>query len=70
MKGQPAMDPKVLVKKAIAGIEAGKLEIRPGLANVLTVMSRVAPGFMVKQMSKLSKPKDLPGAGTTAPTVG
>jgi uncharacterized oxidoreductase len=31
MDGQKGMDAMVLVKKAIAGIEAGKLEIRPGL---------------------------------------
>jgi uncharacterized oxidoreductase len=29
MKGQKGMDVKVLAKRAIAGIEAGKLEIRP-----------------------------------------
>jgi uncharacterized oxidoreductase len=52
-----AMDPKVLAQRALAGIEAGKLEIRPGVANVLKIMSRVAPGFMLKQMTKLSKPK-------------
>ena len=57
MKGETAMDPKVLVRRAIAGIEAGKLEIRPGVANVLKMMSRVAPGFMLKQMTKLSWPR-------------
>ena len=29
MKGEKAMDPKVLASRAIAGIEAGKLEIKP-----------------------------------------
>ena len=57
MKGQKGMDPIVLVKRAIAGIEAGKAEIRPGLANVLSIMSRAAPGFMMKQMEKMSEPK-------------
>ena len=57
MKGQKGMDVTVLAKRAIEGIEAGKLEIRPGLSNVLKVMSRVAPGFMLKQMVKMSKPK-------------
>ena len=57
MKGQKAMDPAVLVKKAIAGIESGRLEIRPGLANVLKVMSRVAPAFMLGQMARMSRPK-------------
>jgi uncharacterized oxidoreductase len=54
MKGQKGMDVKVFVRKAIAGIEAGKLEIRPGLSNVLKIMSRIAPGFMLNQMSKLA----------------
>ena len=57
MKGQKAMDVTVLVRKAIAGIEAGKLEIRPGLSNVLKSMSRIAPQFMLKQMVKMTKPK-------------
>ena len=54
MKGEKAMDPKELVRRAIAGIERGKLEIRPGVANALRIMSRVAPSFMLKQMIKLS----------------
>jgi len=55
--GQKAMDVKVLAKQAIAGIEAGKLEIRPGLSNVLKAMSRIAPQVMFKQMVKMTKPK-------------
>lgn len=57
VKGQKAMDVKVLVDRAIVGIQAGKLEIRPGLSNVLKVMSRAAPQLMFKQMSKVGKPK-------------
>jgi uncharacterized oxidoreductase len=34
-RGQKAMPVDVLAARAIAGIEAGKLEIRPGLSNVL-----------------------------------
>ena len=56
-KEQKTMPVSVLAERAIAGIEAGKLEIRPGLSNVLKAMSRVAPGFMFKQMVKMSKPK-------------
>lgn len=56
MKGQKPMRVDVLVRKAIAAIEAGKLEIRPGLSNVLKLMSRVAPGFMLRQLAKASKP--------------
>ena len=51
------MDVRTLVKQAIVGIEAGRDEIRPGLARVLGVMSRVAPDFMMAQMTKMSAPK-------------
>lgn len=53
--GPKPMSVQVLAKRAIAGIEAGKLEIRPGLANVLSAMSRVAPRFMLNQMVKMSE---------------
>ena len=55
MRGQKGMGVDVLVKAAIAGIEAGKVEIRPGLSNLLKVMSRVAPDFMFKQLAKVGK---------------
>jgi uncharacterized oxidoreductase len=58
MKGQKAMEVKVLAMRAIAGIEAGKMEIRPGLSNVLKAMSRIAPQFMLKQMATMAKPKN------------
>lgn len=57
MKGQKGMPVKTLVQKAIAGIEAGKQDICPGLSNVLKLMSRVAPQFMLGQMAKMSQPK-------------
>jgi uncharacterized oxidoreductase len=57
MKGQKAMDVRLLAKRAISGIEAGKLEIRPDLSNVLKAMSRIAPQFMLEHMAKLAKPK-------------
>lgn len=57
MKGQKGMDVSVLAQKAVAGIEAAKVEIRPGLSNVLKLMSRVAPQFMLKQMVKMTRPK-------------
>jgi len=56
MKDQKGMDVSVLVRKAIVGIEAGKLEIRPGLSNVLKLMSRVAPQFMLGQLVRMSTP--------------
>ena len=57
MAGQKGMPVADLVKQAIKGIEAGHTEIRPGLARVLGVMSRVAPDFMMAQMTKMSAPK-------------
>src|SRR6202162_5039146 len=58
MRGQKGMDVKVLVGKAITGIEAGTLELRPGLSTVLKVMSRIAPPqFMFNQMIKMAKPR-------------
>lgn len=55
LKGQKAMDVTVLAKKAIAGIQAGHLEIRPGQSNLLKLMSRIAPNFALKQLSKMGK---------------
>ena len=63
MKGQTAMAVGVLVKHAMAGIEAGRLEIRPGLSNVLKTMSRIAPQTMLKQMVKMTKPNAGPATG-------
>jgi uncharacterized oxidoreductase len=57
MKGQKGMDVTVLVKEAIAGIEADRDEIRPGLTKVLGFMSRVAPSFMMAQIARMSAPK-------------
>lgn len=54
-KGQKAMDVPTLGKLAIAGIEAGKLEIRPGQSNLLKIMSRIAPTFMLNQLAKSGK---------------
>jgi uncharacterized oxidoreductase len=56
MKGQKTMPVDVLVKKAIAGIEADKTEIRPGLSNILYVMSRAAPSLPFGQLAKLVHP--------------
>ena len=57
MKNQKGMDVNILARRAISGIEAGNLEIRPGLSNVLKAMSRIAPQFMLKQMAKMAKPQ-------------
>lgn len=57
VKDMKAMDVKVLATHAIKGIEAGKLEIRPGLSNVLKLMSRLAPQFMLNQLAKSYRPQ-------------
>lgn len=57
LMGQRRMDVKILVEKAIAGIESGEEEIRPGLANVLKTMSRLAPQFMFNQLTKMTRPE-------------
>lgn len=55
VKSMQGMAVKVLVSKAIRAIEAGKLEIRPGLSNLLKFMNRLAPGFILGRMSRLAK---------------
>jgi uncharacterized oxidoreductase len=57
MKKEKGMNVGVLVQRAIAGLEAGKPEIRPGLSNLLKIASRVAPHFMFRQMVKLGRAK-------------
>lgn len=44
-----------LVKQTFAAFKKGKLEIRPGQANLLALMRRLAPGFMNQQLWKASK---------------
>ncbi len=56
-RGQKAMPPAVLVRKAIAGIEAGKLEVRPGQSNLLRLLGRIAPDFAFKQLTQMTRPK-------------
>ena len=53
MKGQKYMAVDALVRQAIAGIEAGKQEIRPGVSNILYFMSRVIPSLPFGQMAKM-----------------
>lgn len=55
MRGQRGMPVSVLARRAISGIEAGKTEIRPGLSNVLKIASRVAPGLIFRQMSRVGR---------------
>ena len=52
MEGIKAMPVAELVKHAIAGLAADKFEIRPGSSNALKMMNRVAPEFILGQLSK------------------
>jgi uncharacterized oxidoreductase len=47
------MDPGKLIDTAIKGLEKDQFEIYPGLARVLKIMSRLAPGFLLKQAGKV-----------------
>lgn len=50
--GVKTMPVETLVKLALAGIEKGTPEIRPGPSNALMIMSRVAPNFIFKQLNR------------------
>src|SRR6266849_5377820 len=52
MKVVSIMKVEDMVKVAVKGMQADRFEIRPGQANQLKMMSRVAPGFILKQMSR------------------
>mgnify|MGYP001824233846 FL=1 len=45
-----------LMKETFKGLRAGRSEIRPGQANQLYWMSRIAPGFINAQLEKGAKP--------------
>ncbi len=46
------MDPAKLIAVAIAGMQHDQWEIYPGMAKVIRVMSWLAPGFLLGQLSK------------------
>src|SRR5271170_7661956 len=52
LKGVSIMKVEDMVKVAVKGMQTDRFEIRPGQANQLKMMSRVAPGFILKQMSR------------------
>lgn len=47
------MAPEKIVDAAIKGMQSDKEEIYPGLAGVMRIASRVAPGFLMKQAGKM-----------------
>lgn len=52
MKGTSIMDVTKMVHCAVKGIEKDQFEIRPGQSNLLKIMSRLAPQFILNQLSK------------------
>jgi len=47
------MDPEKIIDQAIKGLKNDTYEIYPGLARVMRIMSRLAPGFMLSRASKM-----------------
>jgi uncharacterized oxidoreductase len=56
MKGAQIMDLHKMVAVAIDGLKNDRLEIRPGQSNILKLMSRIAPQFILNQLSKAVDP--------------
>lgn len=52
MKESSIMVVEDMVKIAVDGIKKDRWEIRPGQSNLLKMMSRIAPDFILKQLSK------------------
>jgi len=52
LKGVSIMKVEDMVAESIKGFAADRLEIRPGQANSLKFMSRLAPDFILKQLSR------------------
>lgn len=52
MKGTQVMETAKMVSVAIKGFKDNTFEIRPGQSNLLKIMSRIAPDFILKQMSR------------------
>jgi uncharacterized oxidoreductase len=49
------MDPVKLIDVAIKGLQSDKLEIYPGIAKVMNILSRIAPWVIFNQMSKIAE---------------
>ena len=46
------MAPRPLIAQALRAMQANQLEVYPGIAAVMRILSRLAPGFLLKQLSK------------------
>jgi uncharacterized oxidoreductase len=61
-----AMKVDEMVRVAIKGILRDKMEIRPGLSNVMKWMSRIAPNFFTNLLDKSLRKAKLKAAGKTS----
>jgi len=52
LKGVPIMKVDEMVRTSLKGLADGRLEIRPGQSNQLKLMNRLAPEFILSQLSK------------------
>jgi uncharacterized oxidoreductase len=57
-KGATILGVEEMVNLAIKGFERDVFEIRPGQSNALKIMSRLAPEFILKQLSKSLVPQE------------
>jgi uncharacterized oxidoreductase len=65
------MDVRKLAARAISGLKKDVFEIRPGLSNVLKILSRLAPGFalnLLGQSTQASLDRIAQAARTKSPT--
>jgi uncharacterized oxidoreductase len=53
--GASVMSTEDLVKQSFSALKSGSLEIHPGQTRMLALLSRLAPGFINKQLWKASK---------------
>ena len=52
MDGKSLMDAGKLIKTAVKSLENNTFEIYPGAAKIIRILSRLAPNFLLKQLSK------------------
>ncbi len=52
LEGTSVMNLQKMVQLCLKGLAADHLEIRPGQSNLLKLMNRLAPGFILSQLSK------------------
>ena len=52
LEGTSVMNLQKMVQLCLKGLSADRLEIRPGQSNLLKLMNRLAPDFILSQLSK------------------